>query len=112
MASRTIGEGVDGLQDVGSRVVINSLPWHKAAWEQLLGRWHRQGQRRDVEVVVPVTWYETKDGPSSLDLMRLHKIAVRGTYGDAILDGVLPRQVVDGADLIQQARRELEKLVK
>jgi superfamily II DNA/RNA helicase len=41
VASVTIGTGVDGLQHVCDRLIILSLPWTGAEYEQLVGRVHR-----------------------------------------------------------------------
>lgn len=82
-----------------------------AAWEQLLGRWYRQGQQRDVEVIVPITVMQTSQGPSSLDLVRLYRIAQRGSLADAVCDGDLPTHVGSASELTAAARQELEKLI-
>ena len=116
VASRTIGEGVDGLQHAGNRVVINAPPWHDAAWDQLIGRWYRAGQKKNVEVVVPITWMHPQDkkqeGRISLDVLRLGRIYDRGTISDAVLDGCLPTHVGGAAEIVRQAKIELEKLAK
>ena len=46
---------MDKLQHVCNRLVINVLPWTAAEFEQLIGRIHRQGQKRNVAVVIPIT---------------------------------------------------------
>lgn len=110
VASRTIGEGVDGLQQVGNRVIVNSPPWHDGAWEQLVGRWFRSGQTRNVEVVVPITWMASPSGRVSLDMLRLSRINDRGNIADAVVDGALPTHVGGLAELVAAAKAELEKL--
>jgi superfamily II DNA or RNA helicase len=45
IASSRIGTGVDGLQHVCSKLIINCLPWTNAEYEQLIGRIYRQGTR-------------------------------------------------------------------
>ena len=110
VASRTIGEGVDGLQQVGNRVIVNSPPWHDGAWEQLVGRWFRSGQTRNVEVVVPITWMASPSGRVSLDMLRLSRINDRGNIADAVVDGALPTHVGGLAELVTAAKAELEKL--
>jgi len=110
VASRTIGEGVDGLQQVGNRVIVNSPPWHDGAWEQLVGRWFRSGQTRNVEVVVPITWMASPSGRVSLDMLRLSRINDRGNIADAVVDGALPTHVGGLGELVAAAKAELEKL--
>ena len=110
VASRTIGEGVDGLQQVGNRVIVNSPPWHDGAWEQLVGRWFRSGQTENVEVVVPITWMASPSGRVSLDMLRLSRINDRGNIADAVVDGALPTHVGGLAELVAAAKAELEKL--
>ena len=54
-----IGTGVDGLQQVCNRLIVNVLPWTAAEFEQLKGRIYRQGQRQDrVDLVIPMTYAE------------------------------------------------------
>jgi len=38
VCSSVLGEGVDGLQDIGSRLVINCPPWTDGAYDQLVAR--------------------------------------------------------------------------
>lgn len=57
IGSSAIGTGVDGLQDVCERLIVNVLPWTNAEFEQLKGRIYRQGQRvAKVMVVLPLTF--------------------------------------------------------
>jgi hypothetical protein len=44
IASRPISVGVDGLQHICNRLIINTLPWTNAQYQQLLGRLVRKGQ--------------------------------------------------------------------
>jgi len=49
-----IGTGVDGLQYVCDRLIIASLPWTHAEYEQLVGRIYRQKSAfTKVEVIIP-----------------------------------------------------------
>ena len=47
IATSCIGTGVDGLQNVCDRIIINTLPWTNAEFEQLKGRVYRQGQKKN-----------------------------------------------------------------
>ena len=59
IGSSAIGTGIDGLQDVGGRIIINVLPWTTAEFDQLKGRIYRQGQRDDkVQMIIPLTYAE------------------------------------------------------
>jgi superfamily II DNA or RNA helicase len=108
VASRTIGEGVDGLQLFGNRVIINAPPWHNSAWQQLLGRWHRKGQTRDVEVIVPIVILTTEGGHEiSLDLDRLGRVNRTATLADCVLDGVIPT-AQSQQSVLETARKQLE----
>src|SRR5207249_2685938 len=44
IASRPVSVGVEGLQKVCNNLIINTLPWTRAQYEQLIGRLHRLGQ--------------------------------------------------------------------
>ena len=44
IASRPLSIGIDGLQNVCNRLIINSLPWTNARYQQLIGRLIRTGQ--------------------------------------------------------------------
>ena len=55
---RSHGTGVDGLQYIYSRMLVLEDPEGAVAWEQLLGRLHRQGQTSDVVVCYVVAHTE------------------------------------------------------
>jgi Hypothetical methyltransferase len=92
VASQPISLGVDGLQRVSDKLVVASLPWTGAAWEQLVGRLVRQGSNfEEVEVVVPevVLPGRARDGSDwSWDRRRMDRIKYKMTLADAALDGV------------------------
>ncbi len=52
IASRPISIGVDGLQEVCSNLIINTLPWTNTQFRQIIGRLHRMGQKHTVKVQV------------------------------------------------------------
>ena len=111
VASRILGEGVDGLQGVASRLIVSSPPWTDGSWDQLVGRLYRAGQSRTVEVIVPVLWFRTAHGgDTSLDMLRLARIAERGSIADAVLDGQFPTHSGGSQELIRRAKEELAKL--
>ena len=54
IATSPIGTGFNGLQYVCNRLIIISLPWTSAEFDQLVGRIHRQGSVfKNVEVFIP-----------------------------------------------------------
>ena len=62
IASSTVGTGVDGLQHVCNRLIINSLPWTHEEYEQLKGRIYRQGQKNEsVEIIIPLIYAVLRD---------------------------------------------------
>ena len=62
IASSAIGTGIDGLQRVCNRLIVNVLPWTAAEFEQLKGRIYRQGQVADnVTVILPLTYADVEE---------------------------------------------------
>ena len=91
IASRTIGTGVDGLQNVCNRMVLLTLPWTDSEYTQLKGRIYRQGSKfGDVEVVIPQVYVELDDKRWSWDTQRLKLIREKRTLADAAVDGIIP----------------------
>ena len=91
IGSSSVGTGVDGLQHVSNRLIVNVLPWTAAEYEQLLGRVWRQGQARDkVTVVVPVTFAEVNGQRWSWCESKLARLQYKKSIADAAVDGVVP----------------------
>ena len=91
IASSTIGTGVDGLQHVCRRLMINALPWTAAEYEQLVGRLIRLGGTAErVEVIQPVTRWPNGDEEWSWCRSRLDRIRWKRSLADAAVDGVVP----------------------
>ncbi len=106
IGSRTIGTGVNGLQDVCKKVIINSLPWTHAEFEQLIGRVYRQGQKHDVEIIIPLTEGTVNGKNWSWCKSRYERIKFKKTVGDAAVDGVIP------SEEIRTETQVLEDLIK
>lgn len=91
IASSRIGTGVDGLQHVCNKLIINSLPWTNAEYEQLVGRLYRQGSRfQKVRVVIPVTFANVNGERWSYCESKLHRLEYKKSIADAAVDGVVP----------------------
>jgi hypothetical protein len=91
IASSRIGTGVNGLQYVCNKLIINSLPWTNAEYEQLVGRLWRQGSRfQKVDVVIPVTFAMVNGERWSYCESKLHRLEYKKSIADAAVDGVVP----------------------
>lgn len=91
IASSRISTGVDGLQHVCNELIINSLPWTNAEYEQLRARLWRQGTRFDkVRVVIPVTYAYVNGERWSYCESKLHRLEYKKSIADAAVDGVVP----------------------
>lgn len=91
IASSCVGTGVDRLQYVCNRLIVNSLPWTHAEFEQLKGRIYRQGQVKDhVDVLVPLTYAEVNGEEWSWCDSRWRRIQFKKSISDAAVDGIIP----------------------
>jgi superfamily II DNA or RNA helicase len=91
IASRIIGTGVDGLQNVCNRMILLTLPWTDSEYTQLKGRIYRQGSKfGDVEIVIPQVFVDLEDKRWSWDKQRLQLIREKRTLADAAVDGIIP----------------------
>lgn len=91
LTSSCIGTGVDGLQHVSNRLIINSLPWTHAEFQQLKGRIYRQGQKNThVDILIPLTFAEIDGKRWSWCESRWKRIQFKKSIADAAVDGVIP----------------------
>jgi len=91
IATSCLGTGVDGLQHVCNRIIINTLPWTYAEFEQLKGRVYRQGQDSDhVDIIVPLTYATINGERWSWCDSRWRRIQFKKSIADAAVDGVIP----------------------
>jgi superfamily II DNA or RNA helicase len=91
IGSSAIGTGVDGLQQVCNRLIVNALPWTAAEFEQLKGRIYRQGQRREnVTMILPLTWAEVHGERWSWCESKMQRLRFKKSIADAAVDGVVP----------------------
>jgi hypothetical protein len=91
IASSAIATGVDGLQRVCNRLIVNVLPWTAAEFEQLKGRIYRQGQTSDkVTVVLPLTYADVGGERWSWCEAKMNRLAFKRSIADAAVDGIVP----------------------
>ena len=91
IASKTISTGIDGLQNVCHRIVMNELPWTSADFDQIKGRIWRSGQSDPVEIVVMIAEGTQRTGDRwSMDRNRMNRIQYKRGIADAVLDGTYP----------------------
>ncbi len=91
IASSRVSTGVDGLQHVCDTLIINSLPWTNAEYEQLRARLWRQGSAFEkVTVVIPVTFAYVNGERWSYCESKLHRLEYKKSIADAAVDGVVP----------------------
>jgi len=91
IGSSAIGTGVDGLQNVCNKMIINVLPWTNAEFEQLKGRIYRQGQVRDrVKMVIPMTYADVRGNRWSWCDTKMRRLQFKKSIADAAVDGVVP----------------------
>ena len=91
IGSSAIGTGVDGLQRVCNRLIVNVLPWTAAEFEQLKGRVYRQGQSREnVTLILPLTFAEINGQRWSWCVSKVQRLRFKKSIADAAVDGVVP----------------------
>lgn len=91
IASSRVSTGVDGLQHVCNKLIINALPWTNAEYEQLRARLWRQGTKFDkVQVVIPVTYAYVNGERWSYCDSKLQRLAYKKSIADAAVDGIVP----------------------
>jgi superfamily II DNA or RNA helicase len=109
VGSSTLGTGIDGLQYVCNRLIVATLPWTHAAYEQLIGRVYRQGSAFvHVDVIIPQVVLRSGDDLWSWDVQRRERIAYKRTLADATVDGVIPEGVLESESAM--LRRALDAL--
>jgi superfamily II DNA or RNA helicase len=108
IASRPISTGVDGLQNICNRLIINTLPWTNAQYQQLLGRLVRKGQIRDV---VHVFIVKANVNGYPYDQLKWNRIQFKRTLADCAVDGRLPeKNLVTPQQAALEAVKWLERL--
>jgi SAM-dependent methyltransferase len=87
---------MNGLQKVCNRLIVATLPWTGADYEQLVGRIYRQGSAfAHVDVFIPQVVIGTEGEEWSWDVQRHDRICYKKTLADAAVDGVIPEGVLE-----------------
>jgi len=112
IGSSAIGTGVDGLQSVCNRLIINVLPWTAAGYDQLKGRIYRQGQVSDrVQIIVPVTYADVDGERWSWCDSKRNRLKFKRSVADAAVDGEVPEgHLRSPAQAYQDVIKWLERL--
>jgi hypothetical protein len=93
IASDPVNTGVDRLQEVCDTMILITLPWTNADFEQLKGRIYRQGMSSDasINIIIPQVIVTDVDGKEwSWDKQRFELIKSKKSLADCVLDGVIP----------------------
>ena len=89
IASKPISIGLDGIQKVCNNLIINTLPWTNAQYQQLIGRLIRPGQEKNFVNVHIIK--ANLHGLFPYDhLIKWNRIEYKRTLADCALDGVMP----------------------
>ena len=111
IASDPVNTGVDRLQEVCSTMIIITLPWTNADFEQLKGRIYRQGMSEDakVTIVIPQVIVKDADGNNwSWDKQRYDLIKSKKSLADCVIDGVIPSTTFPSRETLY--RKSVESL--
>ncbi|MFC1745908.1 zinc-ribbon domain-containing protein, partial [Candidatus Riflebacteria bacterium] len=91
IGTSAIGTGMDGLQHVCKKIILNVLPWTHAEYEQLKGRIYRQGQfEKKIEIIIPQTYAIVNNERWSWCESKWKRIQYKKSIADAAVDGVVP----------------------
>lgn len=114
IGSRPVGTGLDGLQTVCDQLVMISLPWTGAEYEQIIGRIRRQGSTfGSVSEVVPQVVLDYEGDQWSWDKRRMATIQYKRTLSDCAVDGNMPETVrISETEMLDRGREALEKWIE
>ena len=92
-------------------LIINSLPWTNARYQQLIGRLVRIGQNNKVNVIIVLASFKIGNKRYEYDRKKWNRIEYKRTLADCAVDGVLPeRNLVTPEQAHKEALRWLERL--
>jgi hypothetical protein len=114
IGSKPVGTGLDGLQTRCDQVVMLSLPWTSAEYEQIVGRVRRQGSAfGSVRVFVPQVNLDHEGDVWSWDGRRMDTIRFKRTLSDCALDGNIPEVArISPKELEERGRKALEAWIE
>ena len=116
IASRPISVGVDGLQHICNNLIINTLPWTNADYQQLVGRLIRKGGRTDsVNIFVVKAKFvdQLSDKEFEYDENKWKRILNKRTLADCAVDGILPwKNMVTPYQAMMEAVKWLERMIR
>jgi len=88
IGTKSMCEGVDGLQKVSNRVILHTIPSVWSVMHQLIGRFDRQGSNFEcVEIFVPMVMFYLEDGKTTSFDKRRWQIAMYRKSKDDITKG-------------------------
>ena len=90
IGTKSMCEGVDGLQKVSNRVILHTVPSVWSVMHQLIGRFDRQGSNfvdKGVDVFVPMVVFYLNDGHTTSFDKRRWKVAMFRKIKDDITKG-------------------------
>ncbi len=101
----TTNAGATGLNLQAANTIVNvDLPWNPAVLEQRIGRAHRMGQRRPVQVYLLVT-------EQTIEENLLSTLSAKQDLASAVLDPDSDVEAVDMVTGVEQLRERLEILL-
>jgi hypothetical protein len=114
IGSQPVGTGLDGLQYRSNQLIMMSLPWTSAEYQQIVGRIRRQGSVFDrVRIVVPLVTLDHHGDTWSWDERRMDTIRFKRTLSDCAVDGHIPEVAkISPKELEQRGRVALEKWIE
>lgn len=90
IGTKSMCEGVDGIQKVSNRLILHTIPSVWSVMHQLIGRFARQGSNytdEGVDVFVPMVIFNLKDGRTTSFDKRRWMVAMRRRNTDNIVKG-------------------------
>lgn len=88
IGTKSMCEGVDGLQKISNRVILHTIPSVWSVMRQLIGRFDRQGSNFDrVDIFVPMVVFYLEDGKTTSFDKRRWQIAMYRKSKDDITKG-------------------------
>jgi superfamily II DNA or RNA helicase len=116
IASRPISVGVDGLQHICNNLIINTLPWTNAEYQQLVGRLIRKGGRTDsVNIFIIKAKFidQLSSNEFGYDENKWKRILNKRTLADCAVDGILPwKNMITPYQAMMEAVKWLERMTR